>query len=240
VAYTEAYESQLLRGDQDPLPWRLIEEIAELARPADRVLDVGCGTLFKTLALAPLVDEIVGVEPNPRMLAQARANIAAAAATNVEVVDGVAEALPFPDASFDLVIVMLAPHDTCEISRVLRPGGRAVLEKIGDRDKANFKAEFGADEHGLRGQFADLAEGERARKYEAEFAENFGRVQVEQGFWDTYYSREGLELLLEQTSTVRGFDRIADRLVVDRICERWTTARGVRTTQNRILIRAWK
>ncbi|WHT20667.1 class I SAM-dependent methyltransferase [Crossiella sp. CA-258035] len=240
MAYTEAYESDLLRGDQEPPPWRLREEIAALARGTDRMLDIGCGTMFKTLALAPLVGQVVGVEPNPRMLAQARANILAGAADNAFVVAGHAEQLPFPDASFDLVTVMLAPHDTGEISRVLRPGGRAVLEKIGDRDKSNFKTEFGADEHGPRGQFADLAAGERARAYETEFAEAFTRTEVRQGFWATYYTRPGLELVLEQTSAVRNYDPVVDKPVVDRICQEWTTDRGIRTTQNRILIHAWK
>ncbi|MGW0515803.1 class I SAM-dependent methyltransferase [Crossiella sp. NPDC003009] len=240
MGYTEAYESDLLRGDQEPPPWQLREEITALARSTDRLLDIGCGTMFKTLALAPLVGQVVGVEPNPRMLAQAQANIAAGTADNALVVGGRAEQLPFPDASFDLVTVMLAPHDTSEISRVLRPGGRAVLEKIGDRDKSNLKTEFGADEHGLRGQFADLAAGERARGYEEEFAGFFDQVQVRQGFWATYYARAGLELLLEQTSTIRGFDPVADKTVIDRICQRWATGRGIRTTQNRILIQAWK
>ncbi|GAA2832482.1 class I SAM-dependent methyltransferase [Crossiella cryophila] len=240
MGYTEAYESDLIRGDQDPLPWRLRAEITALALGTDRLLDIGCGTMFKTLALAPLVRQVVGVEPNPRMLAQAHTNITASAVGNAVVVAGRAEQLPFPDSSFDLVTVMLAPHDTSEISRVLRPGGRAVLEKIGDRDKWNFKTEFGADDHGPRGQFADLDQGQRAREYEDEFAGLFDRVEVREGFWATYYSRTGLELLLEQTSAIRGFDPVADKAVLDRICQEWTTHRGIKTIQNRMLIQAWK
>ena len=240
MPYTEAYESALLRGDQDPPPWQLHDEIAALARRDDWLLDIGCGTMRKTLRLAPLVAGVVGVEPAQRMRRQAWVNIHATEDASAVVLDGTAQSLPFEDETFDLVTVMMAPHDTAEIARVVRPGGRVVCEKLGERDKANIKLAFGDDEHGPRGQLAELAPGERAAQFEQEFRAHFGHVDIREGWWATYYTREGLELLLEQTPTIRSYDREADRATVDRVCAQWATDRGVVTAQHRLLIRAWK
>jgi ubiquinone/menaquinone biosynthesis C-methylase UbiE len=241
VPYTESYESALLRGDQDPLPWVLHDEIAAVLSPADRLLDIGCGTAFKTVRLAPLASQVVGVEPNSRMLAKATANIrSATATTNMAAVAGRAEQLPFRNNSFDVVTVMLAPHDAREVSRVLRPGGCAVLEKLGDQDKANIKAAFGTDAHGLRGQFSNLAPGERVHLLQRELSAWFARVEVRVGTWATYYTLDGLLMLLEQTPTVRAFDRGTDTDAIAKLQEDHLDERGIKTIQERILVHAWK
>lgn len=75
----------------------------------------------------------VGIDPSPAMLALARAR-------GIEAVQGVAEALPFADESFDhaLVVTTLCFVDSpatmlAQASRVLRPGGALVIGFI-DRD----------------------------------------------------------------------------------------------------------
>ena len=78
--------------------------LADAARlsAGDRVLDVACGTGAATLAAAARVGptgSVTGLDPNPDMLAVARGKGAP-----VDWRDGVAEALPFPDASFDAVV----------------------------------------------------------------------------------------------------------------------------------------
>nr|WP_052478274.1 class I SAM-dependent methyltransferase [Kibdelosporangium sp. MJ126-NF4]CEL17353.1 FIG00996192: hypothetical protein [Kibdelosporangium sp. MJ126-NF4]CTQ91420.1 FIG00996192: hypothetical protein [Kibdelosporangium sp. MJ126-NF4] len=240
MSYTEAYESALIRGDQDPLPWNLHEEITSRVSEDDHVVDIGCGTAFKALRFASLVRRVTGVEPNRTMLAQALSNIRAAASATTTVVAGQAERLPIQDQACDVVTVMLAPHSASEVSRILRPGGTAILEKIGDRDKWNVKSAFASDSQGPRGQFADLAEGERAQLLRDELAEHFADVEVRHGFWKTYYTRQALELLLDQTPTVRGFDRQADKPTLDRLFLDHHTDRGLETTQNRLLIIARK
>src|SRR5262245_60940676 len=78
--------------------------IAELAqiRPGERVLDVACGTGVLARHAAQCVGpggQVVGLDPNPGMLAVARENAPA-----IEWQQGVAESLPFPDGSFDAVV----------------------------------------------------------------------------------------------------------------------------------------
>jgi SAM-dependent methyltransferase len=103
-------------------------------KPVDLVLDVATGTGNTALALAPLVLRVVGLDVASGMLDQARARAQAENVENVEFVTGSAENLPFPDATFSLVVSRHAPHHfhdldkfLREVSRVLKPGGRFVV-----------------------------------------------------------------------------------------------------------------
>lgn len=92
--------------------------------PGTRVLDLAAGTGKLTRLLAPTGAELVAVEPVPAMRA-----VLVDAVPAADVLDGVAEAIPLPDASVDAVTVAQAfhwfdaPAALAEITRVLRPGG---------------------------------------------------------------------------------------------------------------------
>lgn len=112
--------------------WGPIVAEAAAVGPGQRVLDVGCGTGAATLAAADRVGRggaVVGLDASPEMLAVARRKDAA-----VDWREGRAEALPFPDGSFDAVVSQFAmmffadaPAAVREMLRVLRPGGRLVV-----------------------------------------------------------------------------------------------------------------
>jgi SAM-dependent methyltransferase len=92
------------------------------------VLEIGAGT-GRNLPLYRTATRVVALEPGPGM--RTRANHAAQAArVPVEVIDGTAEHLPFPDAAFDTVVASLVlctvpdlAQTLAEARRVLRPGG---------------------------------------------------------------------------------------------------------------------
>jgi ubiquinone/menaquinone biosynthesis C-methylase UbiE len=115
----------------------VVADVVAHARDGARVLEVGCGPghLSGRLARRGLV--VTGVDLDPAMIERARANAERAsqdAGRRPSFVVGDVAALPFPDASFDLVVSTLSLHhwadkqaSLTEIARVLSPGGRALV-----------------------------------------------------------------------------------------------------------------
>ncbi|MCB9132249.1 MAG: class I SAM-dependent methyltransferase [Anaerolineales bacterium] len=69
-----------------------------------RALDVACGTGQSSRALAEIADHVDGVDVSPEMIAEAEPH------DRVSYHTGRAEAIPFPDGTFDLATVGLAFH----------------------------------------------------------------------------------------------------------------------------------
>ncbi len=108
---------------------------AELAPPARsarrRALDAGCGTGFQTAVLLELGYETIGVDVSAGLLDVARRRFAAAS-----FLQGDIQALPCRDAAVDVAVscgstfsFLADPGEALrEVARVLRPGGRLILE----------------------------------------------------------------------------------------------------------------
>ena len=104
-----------------------------LADASGRTLEIGAGTGLNHDLYPAAVTELTLTEPFEPMARQLREK-AKALAIPVEVVEAPAEALPFPDASFDTVALTLVlctvpepDRALAEIARVLKPGGRFLF-----------------------------------------------------------------------------------------------------------------
>ncbi|TKG72366.1 class I SAM-dependent methyltransferase [Prauserella endophytica] len=100
-----------------------------IAGLAGHVIEVGAGTGLNFPHYPPTVERVTAVEPEPTLRARA-ADAACRAPVPIDVVDGLADALPSGDGSADAVVVSGVlcsvadpPAALTEFRRVLRPGG---------------------------------------------------------------------------------------------------------------------
>lgn len=100
-----------------------------LARLSGRVIEIGCGNGLNFAHYPPGVTEVIALEPEP-FLRKAAELATSNSSIPIRIIEGSAESLPFPDASFDAAVISLvlcSINDPslalAEIHRVLRPGG---------------------------------------------------------------------------------------------------------------------
>lgn len=100
----------------------------------DSVLDVGTGTGVVAITAARAGARVTALDLTPELLEQARENCRIAQREDIVLTEGDAEQLPYPDASFDVVLSqfghMFAPRPDvaiAEMHRVLKPGGRIAF-----------------------------------------------------------------------------------------------------------------
>jgi ubiquinone/menaquinone biosynthesis C-methylase UbiE len=130
-AFSKGYERE--RGDNDPGGYHaLLDELeADFVRKfglGGNVLEVGCGTGLVLERLARFAGRARGIDLSPGMLALARER-------GLDVTEGSATALPFPDNEFDVVCSFKVLAHVPEIAtairemvRVTRPGGTVLAE----------------------------------------------------------------------------------------------------------------
>lgn len=102
--------------------------------PGDRVLDVATGPGTLAFAAAKRAREVAAIDFSPGMIAELEARAARERVENVSAAVMDAQALAFPDASFDAAFCLFGcfffpdrPRAFSELRRVLRPDGRALI-----------------------------------------------------------------------------------------------------------------
>lgn len=110
--------------------------------------DLGCGTGVATLALAPHVGRVIGVDASEEMLSAARTRLAGV--RNVDWRVGSLEALPIDTASIDAAVMLLVLHHVAspaaalaEAHRVLRPGGRLLIVDMTTHHHEEYRQQMG-------------------------------------------------------------------------------------------------
>jgi arsenite methyltransferase len=139
-----AYDPSVMRE----MPDEVLEAFCGVGNPfslgsinrGETLLDVGCGAGIDLIAASRLIGatgQICGIDLTPEMVERAQTNLRRAGVHNGEVRVAEAEAIPYADCTFDVVIsngvLNLSPlkkESFSEIFRVLRPGGRLQCADI--------------------------------------------------------------------------------------------------------------
>ncbi|QGP93649.1 Demethylmenaquinone methyltransferase [Neomoorella glycerini] len=130
--------------------WRRFTVARTGLAPGKRALDVCCGTGMLSLELARAVapgGQVVGLDFAPAMLAVARRRLAASPSGHlVQLVEGNALDLPFPDNTFDCATIAFGLRNLpdikrglAEMKRVVRPGGRVVSLELAKPTRPLFQ-----------------------------------------------------------------------------------------------------
>lgn len=118
------------------------EDLGRLAvllqkHPEAELLDLGCGGGHVSYTAAAHVRQVTAYDMSPQMLGVVASAAREKGFANIRTQQGVAEHLPFADASFDLVVSRYSAHHwhdvgraVREAARVLKPGGQFVLMDV--------------------------------------------------------------------------------------------------------------
>jgi SAM-dependent methyltransferase len=176
----------------------VLVHVAGTERPS-LVVDLGCGTGLATRAWADRADEVVGLEPNPRMVEQARASTDQ---PNVRYDEAYAAETGLPAADADLVTAFQAFHwmepqpVLAEAARLLREGGvfaacdydvPPVVEPEVDAAFAElFDARHEARERlGLRAGASSWPKAKHLEQIRASRHFRYAREVLAHGWWET-------------------------------------------------------
>ncbi len=150
-----------------------------------RVLDLATGTGDVAIAIAKAHPDarVVGLDPSARMLEVARRKVdAAGLADRVSLVEGAAEQLPLPDASFEAITMAFGirnvpdrPRALAEAVRVLRPRGVLAILELGEPREGVLGAIGRLHVHGLVPRLGALLSGAREYRYLADSIARFPR-----------------------------------------------------------------
>jgi ArsR family transcriptional regulator len=114
--------------------------------PLGALLDIGTGTGRMAELFAPHAERIVALDKNLEMLRVARAKLQHLPTAQIELVQGDFADLPFPDSSFDTVVLHQVLHFAAdpapalaEAARVLRSGGRIAIVDFASHDHEELR-----------------------------------------------------------------------------------------------------
>jgi ubiquinone/menaquinone biosynthesis C-methylase UbiE len=120
-----------------------------------RVLEIGIGTGLNLPLYPAQVEQVIGLDPSPRLLAMAR-RVSHPGFGHVEFIDGSAEEIPLEDASVDTVLTTWTLCSIPDVSRalgemrrVLRPDGRLLFRRTRPRAGSQRRVVAGPPDSGL-------------------------------------------------------------------------------------------
>jgi SAM-dependent methyltransferase len=130
MSFTSLRKAELYEKYRLPYPSELVDDLLRYTGDVQVVADIGAGTGQLARMFACACQQVYAIEPDPAM--RQAAAVALADYRNVSILAALAEALPFPDRSIDLIVIGNAfhrfrPGACAELPRALKPQGWAAL-----------------------------------------------------------------------------------------------------------------
>ena len=193
----------------------------------DELLDIGTGGGERIIEFAPFARRLLGVDPDPVMIAHAQELAAESGVTNVTFSVGTECDI---GAKFDVVVNRHAPFDVDVLRACLRPGGYFVTQQVGERNMTSIKIAFGAN----LGVPPPISKEVFSRQ---------GLVVERFNHYDVPYVVEDIESLIfwlqsldVAHSDFGGFAAQRDTAAINRLLATSLTPRGVVTNEHRYLL----
>jgi ubiquinone/menaquinone biosynthesis C-methylase UbiE len=184
-AYEQGWQAQLAPAHD------LMLDMAA-PQPGERVLDVACGTGLVSLRIAAAVGEygfVVGTDISERMVEAASSIAGGRGVRHVQFCRHDAEALPFPDASFDVSVcalgLMYVPDPAGalrEMRRLITSGGRVAAAVWGARQRCGWAAVFPITDARVASEVCPLF-------FQLGTGDTLAQAMVEAGFADVRLER---------------------------------------------------
>jgi ubiquinone/menaquinone biosynthesis C-methylase UbiE len=217
--------------------WNFYEEVMNICRSTDVLLDIGTGGGENVLTIASGLQFIVGIDASSGMIETAHANLSNAKVSNLRFVEMDSEALQFPAGFFDVVSCRHAPFDAKEAARVLKDKGLFITQQVSEADKWNLMNFF------ERGSSLGKPDGALRDKYIYELkAAGFSKVECREYDAKEYYQRaEDLLFLLKHAPIIPGFgEDSADFKRLEVFVQSNQTNKGIVTNSKRFMLVARK
>lgn len=117
---------------------RVVDLSLEGMDQPEQILDIGTGSGLFAEVFAAKGLQVTGIDANPEMLPAARQFVPSGSFQ-----EGVAEALPFPDKSFDLVFMGLLLHETDDPAAAITEAYRVTRQRLAILEWPKAEQEFG-------------------------------------------------------------------------------------------------
>jgi ubiquinone/menaquinone biosynthesis C-methylase UbiE len=203
----------------------IVAYVGSEMKPSSRILEMGIMPGSGSLQFVDQASEYTGTHPNIKVIPEIEKT---KRPSNLKLYVCPLNQQPIDNQSVDVVLSLLGPigHSTSEAYRVLEPGGKFYVWKVGEGDKKELKAMFGNDLRGPRGYNLEMAQGERVRLLEQELETNgFEVTEKHEFFFDSYLPDKATLIHFLKTlgaRAVRDFDEHTDNQVLDEIVAQHT------------------
>ena len=240
VAERRGWNFSQVTSSVDAVPWVYDDVVRSVLFPAAEVLDIGTGGGERFRSFAPYFARGTGIDYDREMVRIAREDTPADLAGKLEFKEMSAVQLEFPNATVDIVLNRHAPISPIEVTRVLRPGGVCITQQVGTNNTQNVYEALGWESNGayIRASSDPSSSGWELASTAREF-ERCGAEVVRAETYDVpYYFTDVRSFVfwLKSVPIPMSFDDDANVTAVAEFISAHTTARGIKTNEQRDLL----